>query len=196
MAAFWGLKSVVDTEKLIILVIFNDPALIGFLFVGVMYLFEKNENTLSALRVSPVSFHHYIWSKSISLSLISIVCCWAIAYFGYEGIINWPKYLLSIILSTLIFSFIGFIAVAKEKSFNSYILKALGIILFLTLPFLSYFELVNQWFFIIFPTNSLIELFNNAFHPNSSGFIIHLIITLAWLFISYHYAFKLIKNEK
>lgn len=198
MAAFWGLKSIISTEKIILLVIFNDPALIGFLFVGVMYLFEKNENTISALRVSPISFHYYIWSKSISLTIISIICCWAIVYFGYEGPINWITYIIGVIISTLMFAFIGFIVVAKEKSFNTYILKALGIILFLSLPFLSYFELINKWVFIVLPTHSLIELLNHSFHfqDNQASFIIHLSISLIWLIISYLIAYKLINNEK
>ena len=71
----WG-----DVDKLLVLVIFNDPALLGFLFVGVMVLFEKNENTLQVLAVSPLKISNYILSKSITLTSIAIGCCFLMAF--------------------------------------------------------------------------------------------------------------------
>ncbi|MCU0397747.1 MAG: hypothetical protein MUC73_06555, partial [Cyclobacteriaceae bacterium] len=68
VGVFKGLSYLGNMEKLLILVIFNDPALLGFLFVGVLVLFEKNENTLDALAVTPIKISNYILSKSISLT--------------------------------------------------------------------------------------------------------------------------------
>ena len=41
VGVFKGLSVLGNIEKLLVLIIFNDPALLGFLFVGVMVLFEN-----------------------------------------------------------------------------------------------------------------------------------------------------------
>ncbi|MBK6524290.1 MAG: hypothetical protein IPG07_01325 [Crocinitomicaceae bacterium] len=41
IAVFKGLSTFGNMDQLLVLVIFNDPALLGFLFIGVMMLFEK-----------------------------------------------------------------------------------------------------------------------------------------------------------
>ena len=63
VGVFKALSGLGNIEKLLVLVIFNDPALLGFLFVGVLVLFEKNENTIQALSVTPIQISQYILSK-------------------------------------------------------------------------------------------------------------------------------------
>lgn len=166
VGVFKALAAMGNIEKFLVLVIFNDPALLGFLFVGVMVLFEKNENTLQALSVTPIKISNYILSKSISLTVISLICCYAMVIGGYGLDFNFLHFTAGTILTTFIFSMLGFVAVAGQSSFNRYILSALGIILFLTLPFLGYFGFVPKTWFILFPTQSAIDLYDLAFSAN------------------------------
>jgi len=163
---FKALSSFGPTEKFLVLVIFNDPALLGFLFIGVMVLFEKNENTIAALAVTPMRLHLYILSKSLALTCISLGCCMAMVIAAYGLQINWLHFIMAAILTTMIFSFLGFIVVAGESSFNDYILKAIGIILLLSMPFLGYFEIVPLNWFFIFPSYPGILLFDFSFGEN------------------------------
>lgn len=163
VGVFKALATLGNIDKFLVLVIFNDPALLGFLFVGVMVLFEQNENTLQALAVTPINISNYILSKSISLTLVSLVCCYAMVIAGYGLDINFVHFTVGTILTTFIFSMLGFIVVAGQFSFNKYMLRALGIILLLTLPFLGYFELVPKAWFLLFPTQPAIELYNFSF---------------------------------
>lgn len=190
VGVFKALAAMGNIEKFLVLVIFNDPALLGFLFVGVMVLFEKNENTLQALSVTPIKISNYILSKSISLTVVSLVCCYAMVIAGYGLDFNFIHFTTGTILTTFIFSMLGFVAVAGQSSFNKYILRALGIILFLTLPFLGYFGLVPKIWFILFPTQPAIDLYNLAFSTSatSSEILIAYALCIIWAVVTFVWA--------
>jgi fluoroquinolone transport system permease protein len=197
VGVFKLLATLGNIEKVLVTVIFNDPALLGFLFVGVMVLFEKNENTLQALAVSPIKIKNYILSKSISLTLVSLACCFAMAISGYGMNFNLFHFSLAAIFTTMVFSFLGFIAVAGQSNFNQYILRALGIILFLSLPFLGYFDLVAEIWFVLFPTYPAIKLFDFAFQeivPFREMFLIYL-VSAFWMYLTFKWALLTISKN-
>ena len=192
VGVFRGLSSLGNMEKVLVLIIYNDPALMGFLFVGVMLLFEKNEGTTEVIAVSPIRLSHYIWSKSMALTIIATFCCLAMAIACYGMDFHFGHLIGASILVTLLFSFIGYGVIASEKHFNTYILKAAGIIILLSLPFLGYFELLPMYWFSMFPTYPGIELFSMAFQTEQSlSFIlIQYLLAIIWCAISYFWAFK------
>lgn len=190
MAIFRLLEDGMYKEKLLILIIFNDPALLGFLFIGVMVLFEKDESTLAALSVTPVNASRYVLSKSISLTIISSICSliMAISSKGLDFKIH--HFIVATFFTSMNFSFIGFIAVAGAKGFNSYFVKAIGIIMLMTLPFLTYFELTPDYLFVLFPTWNSLKMYGHAFSEESGMYKLLLDYGLAivWLLILYRLA--------
>lgn len=196
IAVFKGLSSFGDMEKLLVLVIFNDPALLGFLFIGVIVLFEKNEYTLQALSTTPIKVKNYILSKTISLTFVALLCCYAMAFATKGFDFNILQYSLATVITSTIFSFIGFIVVANQQNFNSYMIRAIGVIILLSLPFVAYFDLISKWWFFIFPTQAALDLYSLSF---SKEFDIVTAIyaygaSILWIFISYKYAIKAISN--
>ena len=197
---FYWLSGMDDAEKVLVLVIFNDPALIGFLFAGVMVLFEKNENTLEALSVSPVTKAQYILSKSVALTLIATACCFAMAIAGVGTDFNFIHFGLASIMATLMFSFLGFMIVAGEATFNRYILKAVGLLVFLSLPFLGYFGLSPREWFLWIPTQPAIDLFQLSFtegaEDHSPDLLIYTYTALSfWLILTFYLSRKRIQKS-
>jgi fluoroquinolone transport system permease protein len=192
IAVFKGLSTFGNMDQLLVLVIFNDPALLGFLFIGVMMLFEKNENTLQVLAISPFDEKKYVLSKSISLTTISLICCLGMAIAAHGKNFHWIHFSVATILTSLLFSFLGFIVVANENSFNRYILKALGWLLSLSIPFIGYFGLTDYYWFILFPTQPAIDLFQASFDETLSvGRIIYAYAALIlWTVLSYLWAVR------
>lgn len=189
---FKGLASFGDVQQALVLIIFNDPALLGFLFVGVMVLFEKNENTLQALAVSPMKLSHYLLSKTLALTLISVGCCLLMAWAGVGWDFHILQFVMATVFTTVIFSFIGFIVVAGQKTFNTYMLRAVGVILVLCLPFLAYFDLAPRWLFFLFPTQPTIDLYSMAFSNDllfAEGIIAYA-LAIAWTLITYFWALR------
>jgi len=197
MIAFKSISHFGSAEKILILVIFNDPALLGFLFTGVMVLFEKNENTLQVLSIVPLNTSSYILSKTIALSLISVVCCYAMAYAGTGTSFNQLHYFFASIFTTALFTFIGFILVAGVNSFNRFLLRAVGVLIFLSIPFLGYYEVLPRSFFLWMPTQPCIDLFRASFDPNCPVEIIFYgyLALITWLIILYKITLLLFKKN-
>ena len=197
MAAFWGLSHLGATSKVLILIIFNDPILIGFLFVGVMLLFEQNENTLEALSVSPMKLSHYIWSKTLILTAISWLCCLAMALAGQGLSFDFWAFSVAVISVTMQFGFIGFMAVAGVKAINVFILRGMIWIILLGLPFLSFFELAPKAWFYLFPTLPTIELLSYSLIGVVDGepLILWYALALVWTAVLYALAHRALKNS-
>ena len=197
VGAFIGLSTLGDIEKFLILTIFNDPALLGFLFIGVMVLFEKNEMTLQALAVTPMNFHHYLLSKALSLTVVAVGCCVAMVLAANGWAINWIHFVSAAFLATMLFSFIGFGVVAGQSTFNGYLLPAVGVLVFLSLPFLGYFEVVPKFWFFLFPDYPVIELFQFAFAEQThwGPLVLHYGLAVCWCLITYHWAYKRIQRD-
>ncbi len=168
IGVFKGLTYLGNVEQVLVLIIFNDPALLGFLFIGVMVLFEKNENTLQALAASPIGWGSYIVSKSVALTLVSVFCCWGMVIAGRGFQFNFVHFTSAVLLTTLIYSFLGFVVVADQSKFNAYILRSTGVIILSALPFLGYFGVFPGYWFVLFPTQPPIELFKLAFSEHFS----------------------------
>jgi fluoroquinolone transport system permease protein len=163
MLVFHWLQMLPSVDKLLVLIIFNDPAILGFLFVGVMVLLERDENTLQALGTLPMRKSHYIWAKSLLLTLIALVCCLAMAIIAKGSDCHYGHFVSATILTSLFFTFIGFAVVARVRDFNKYILLSVAVILLLSLPFFGYFGLGERAYYMLMPTQAAIDMYRLAF---------------------------------
>jgi fluoroquinolone transport system permease protein len=197
IAIFKAISQFGNTDRILILIIFNDPALLGFLFTGVMILFEKNENTLQALAVSPLKERNYMLSKTVSLSTVSLVCCYAMAFAAVGMNFNLIHYFFASLLTTVFFTFSGIIIVSGVDTFNRFLMKAVGFLILLSLPFLGYYELLSRNWFLWMPTQSCIDLYRAAFEENVPVWeTVYAYVSISlWVIGSYHFALRLLKKN-
>jgi fluoroquinolone transport system permease protein len=186
IAVFKALSHFSQADRILVLVIFNDPALLGFLFVGVMVLFEKNENTLQALSVSPLKESNYIFSKTIALSVISVICCYAMAFAGMGLDFHFGHYFFASLFTSNLFAFLGFIIVAGVTSFNRFLMKAVGLLITLSIPFLGYYGVLPRVWFLWMPTQPCIDLFRAAFYQDvtSNEMLYAYVAMIFWLIVT------------
>lgn len=147
-----------EIDELVILLIFSDPVMLGFMFVGVMILFEKGENTLQAIVVNPLKNWQYLWSKGLSLTLIALPFSIIMAYAGYVGEIQLIYLSISVVLTSLIFVFLGVAGAVRVKTFNQFILVIPMFLIPLCIPILDLFGVLSgKWMYLI-PTHASIIL--------------------------------------
>lgn len=193
---FQAIKGIEEVDKVLVLIIFNDPALLGFIFVGVSVLFEKNENTLQALVVSPLKEVNYILSKTIALTLISLGCCLIMALAAKGPNFQWIHYSAATIGTTALFGFVGFILISSVRSINEFILKSALLFMVMGLPFLGYFEVIDPVYFLIFPAQPCIDLFNASFVQTPwSNLLFGYIGLLIWNVISFRLALRAFRKN-
>lgn len=172
--------------KIAPIIIFSDPSALGFFFIGGLVLLEKSENVLDYIVVTPLRVKEYIISKVVSLSLISLVAALIISLYSCSLSFNIPVFIVTIILTSSVFTLIGFIAVSKFQSINEYLLSSMLYIIVLFIPFIGYFNLFQCWIFYIFPTHAMLMLLKGSFGNISSlNFIYSIAYLVLWIFLLY-----------
>lgn len=177
-------------DKLLVLIIFNDPALLGFLFIGVMVLFERDESSLKALSVTPVTAEAYLLSKVMALSLVATVCSLLMALSAKGTQLPVFGFVFASMMTAVNFSLLGVAVVAKSGSFNTYFVKAIGWILVLTLPFISFFEVWDSPIFKLFPTDNSLDLFREVLNGSNllNPFNWATVLAIAWSILLFLFA--------
>ena len=152
-------------EKMLVFLIFNDPAALGMLFIGSLFLFERSENTLPALWVTPLSVQHYVLSKTLTLSAIATLSALAMGLGGYGWNFRYVFFVSAIGLTASLFTLLGMAAVVSCKNFNQYLLRMAGILVPTALPFLNFFEITHTFWWYLLPSQASLLLLEAAFVP-------------------------------
>ena len=154
-------------DDILIILIFSDPVMLGFIFIGVLVLFEKGANTLQALVVTPIKVWQYLWSKTISLTIIAAACSFVMAVVGHGWTFNYLYLALAVVLSSALFVMLGFIGVARVTTFNQYIIIVPLFLSPMALPFFNFFGVTDTYWFYLIPSQASLILFRAAFEKVS-----------------------------
>ncbi|MDH6367336.1 MULTISPECIES: ABC transporter permease [Breznakia] len=123
-------------EKAASVMIYSDPAALGLFFMGAIVLLEKSERVLNALAVSPVTTIEYILSKVLSLAVISVLVSLVLAVVADSN--NIPMLLLSVALTSGIFTLLGLIVATRISSLNGYLMATVPVEIICFVPPLIY----------------------------------------------------------
>ncbi len=141
------------------IVLFSDPAALGFFFIGGIILLEKGERVLDVLFVSPLKVWEYILAKAISLGLISVLTGVIIAAAGLGLAINIPVLILSLLSGSVFYTFIGIAVGVKAKSVNQFLIITVPAELILGVPPILLLFGVKLRFLEIMPGSLILRLF-------------------------------------
>jgi fluoroquinolone transport system permease protein len=181
-------------STLLPVIILTDPGLIGFLFVGGIIFLERGEQTLQALFITPLRLHEYILAKVLSLTVLAVIATLVIAIAVTGLSFNIPLLVLSVSLTSFVFTFIGIISVSRFSTISEYVVFAgFGVNILLLLPLLEYFGLVTTPLFYVFPTRAALLLLQGSFNDRllSTGELIYGILSLSvWTFVTYFWAYR------
>ena len=195
IGTFHLLKSLGDISMVLITIIFNDPITTGFVFGGVLMLFDKQQNTLQALTILPIHSKHYLISKSTLLSLLAVIMTFIIVFFTHGADFQGIHLFFGTLLTTFIFSFFGFTIGSITSSFNQFILYAVLPLVTMSLPFLPLFEVGSRWWFCFLPSFGGIELIYASLLGSEDSLIIAAYINLSvWAIVSWLLVSKITKN--
>jgi fluoroquinolone transport system permease protein len=186
-ALYAGILQVLPEKNFIpvmITLIFTDPVTLGFMFIGVMVLFEKGGNTLQALSVTPVRAEEYLWSKAITLTLVALVASLLMALAGVGLRFHAGFLIPAVVFSSILFVFIGFVGVSKVKTFNQYFIVIPIFMIPGFLPFLNFFNITDTWLWYLAPTQASLILFSAAFETTVSLSNAQIIYALLYLPLS------------
>lgn len=111
-----------------VLVLYTDPSVFGFFFLGALLLLEKSENSRIALAMTPVSAAEYFWSKAITLTLVALIAVLVLLPFlgTPPSLAHVALLLTTVILTSLHYVGLGVPAARHFKTVTSYLMGATG----------------------------------------------------------------------
>jgi len=178
-------------EEISLVILFSDPTMLGFIFIGAIMLFEKSENTLDAQVVTPMKPGTYLWSKALALMIPALILSLGIAFSAYGVHFRIFPVIFAVGFASLIFTFLGLVGVSRVKSFNQYMLIIPLFLAPTSLPLLHFYHLVHWPVMFVIPTQSVLNLLELSRKGIYSPKIITDIAWLGiWLAVSYQWAKK------
>jgi fluoroquinolone transport system permease protein len=178
-------------DDVAVALIFTDTSVLGLIFVGALVLLEKQQGVLMSLSVTPLKLNNYLFSKVISLTILSAVISsmlWIVPQWSLKG---YSLLLPCVILSSLVFTMFGIGFAAGAESFNQFLARVfLGSLIF-SLPVIPIFLFPDAGWLIFLPTNAAMDLFIRITKGTFSVIqLLDLLILIIWVFIMTLFAQK------
>lgn len=178
----------IDVAEFHSLFLFFDPVLIGVMFVGAMVLFEKTENTLQALTITPMQTYNYFLSKIIALTSLSVITGLLFMIPSHGIDFNWFYFFSGIVLSSIFLILLGFLMVSRCNSINEYLLMMMFFFLVLFIPPLfDLFGFYKSVIFYLWPSHASFVLFGGVFEEVAFNDMLYAILYLIFWIILFFY---------
>jgi len=180
----------VDTREYIsILIIFTDPTVLGFFFIGGIVLLEKDQGIFSSIFVTPLKVREYIAAKLVSLTLISLLSSLVIAYFSTPGSFNPVLIIIAVATSSVFFTLMGLTLAVRVKSINGYILASPFFLTLFVMPLFAYLKFFEFPLNRLLPGHGSLQLLSGAYKGISlCNGLYSIILIMIWIVIAYFWA--------
>ncbi len=185
------------------MIFITDFAASGLLLLSGMVYFEKGQNSLEALAVTPMKTSEYVMAKLLSLSalLAVIAVLLAVAVRLIKGVdLNLFFAFAAAFISCAFFVLLGLILSSFFESFTDLILPIGVLFGFLFSPFLGYVNSASldflDYIFWLFPTYSMIQI-TDAMLGNTEilQIILPVIYLLAWELLLFKLSVRVLDNR-
>ncbi len=152
-----------DNVPLLIMLIFTDPSLLGFMFIGALVYFEKSENVLTALSATPLKLDTYLKSKAFTFGIMSLYTSVIIVLFIKWIDANYLLLSIGVFLTSIAFTLFGFAIASKFNNFNEFLMTAIVYNFVFLIPILQYLGVIDSYLIYLIPTQGSILLIQGAF---------------------------------
>lgn len=177
-------------EQMLPMIIMIDATMMSVIFIGSIMFFEKSEQTISTLLVTPTSTDEQILSKVIANTihmLASSLLIILVFYFVKGVTVNFFWMIPILIVCIAFHSLLGYVFSYHSKDFTSMLLGVMMFVIFLSIPsILHQFNILFKGDFwryalLITPAQASAELIALGF---GGAFTVASAISLGWLLLA------------
>lgn len=142
------------------------------LYVAAILMFERDEDTISATIVSPLTTTEYIIAKATSLTILATLESFvsfggALVIMYFQGVeFEFPNFLIltiSLFAICIIFVLMGIILAVRYKSITDFIMPMAAVIIFLQIPIFYFVGFSSSWLLLLFPVSPPTMMMLGAF---------------------------------
>lgn len=179
-----------------LVMILTDTTMLGVLFIGALVLLEKQQAVIHSLFVTPLKPTQYMWSKTISLSLIAVV----MSILVYLPVWQFSAYtfmlLFTITFTAWTFAMLGLGLAAGVGTINQYFGLQMGISMLLTLPVIPYLILDQHPAFLFLPYIASLDIMLGAIEALPAWRLITDILFMGiWAYIAFRYTLSRVNKK-
>lgn len=190
---FFALEGVDNMDKILTLLILNDPAIIGMFFIGLSVIMEKNQQVLLALFVTPINHHIYLISRILSLSIIGWACAVGMALAAIGPAFHFLHFSAGTFGICMLTCLAGLYLVCYTSEFMHFMLRSIPLLMiFVNLPLLNYFEVTDIWLFNLMPSYGSLSLIIHSYSNavSSSTLILGYASLTFWTLLFYWLVYR------
>jgi len=176
-------------ETVDIVLTFSDPSVLGFFFIGGLVLLEKGQGIYDNLFVTPYKPEAYIWSKTLSLSLLSVLTSTIVHLSAFGGMSHAFYFISGVWITSMFFTLIGIGVAVRCQTLNSFFLLASVYSFGFIVPLVEVVGLWHSPLLGLLPTKGSLLLLSSSFKPISSLEIVYAYcILIVWTVLAYRWA--------
>lgn len=163
-----------------------EALMVGFILGGALMLAEKQDGTVRALRVSPLTTAVYIASKTLLFSMIGTAYATLICVLTVGFAIHWGAFLLLSFFGTAVFTLIGLAYTTPFRDMSGWFFSMVVLLSVNMLPVISYSSpaFTPIWMKLI-PSYPILMAYRSALFGGSIDLPYTLTAIAAWCGISY-----------
>ncbi|MGJ8529579.1 fluoroquinolone export ABC transporter permease subunit [Maritalea sp.] len=178
--------------------VYSDPAVLGYFFLGGLMMLEKSENVRAALSMSPMSPAQYLAAKSASLTFIALIAVVVLSLVSRTHLGNIWLVLFVTASTSIMYIALGAVMALRFKTVNAYLIGAVPILIPLNAPLLL--MLVNPLPDIAYliPPLAQFKLLLVGFNASvitPAGFLMALVSTFGGAVLSFWAAARYLQRE-
>jgi fluoroquinolone transport system permease protein len=157
-----------------------------FFFVAGLMLLERDEGTLHAIAVSPLSPSGYLAMRSLNLTGLAALETLAIVWIGFGLSGSWWLILPGTAALGIIYTGFGAAVATRYESVNALLLPASAFVAFLLVPLLPHFELAPRLPFLVHPLEPPLTLIRAAYSATSQANVVFGVLgSLGWSLVAF-----------
>jgi fluoroquinolone transport system permease protein len=179
-----------------LIMILTDTTMLGVLFIGALVLLEKQQSVIHSLFVTPLEPSLYIWSKTLSLSLIAVV----MSILVYLPVWKFSAYTLLLLLTVTFtagtFAMLGLGLAAGVETINQYFGIQMAVSMLFLLPVVPYLLFNQHPAFLFLPYIASLDIMLGAMDPLPAWrMITDLLFMSAWGILAFRYALSRVNKK-
>jgi fluoroquinolone transport system permease protein len=165
---------------LIPVLIYFDPAMVGFMFTGGLVMLESQQGITGYIGITPFRTLEYIIARVLSMVVLAVLISLLISVSSAKTF-NFPVLISSVTLIAVFHSLLGILASARCRSMNDYFIKMIPYMVIIILPVIGFIEKPWAMLFRIFPgfagLRLVLSAYSNGVSPN---YLFDYIIMISW----------------
>ncbi len=140
-----------------------------FFFMAGLMLLERDEGTLSALAVSPLTPGGYLGARTVTLTSLAAVETVVLVLIAFDAGRSWLLVLAGTSALGVIYTGIGAAVTTRYVSINALLLPASVVVALLLAPLLAHVGLAPRSLFLLHPIEPALILIRAGYAPTAPG---------------------------